>query len=249
MSDKTEPPTARRLRKAREQGDSPVSAAFVTSVAFLVPLLLVPAVAAATAARATELVQTASEIHPVAGAADLAWDVAVLSLPIAAAAALGAAAAGLVQTQGTVSLGRVGVRFDRLDPIEGVRNLFRMERLLAVARALISALVVALISWLLFRGHAADLSLAAGNDRAIVRSLGLTLAWASTLVIFAFGAVDVAGTFRAWRERHKMSKDEVRREHREAEGDPEVRAQRRRAHQEAREADGEPGHAGRNERP
>ncbi|HEY3498920.1 MAG TPA: EscU/YscU/HrcU family type III secretion system export apparatus switch protein, partial [Polyangiaceae bacterium] len=38
---------------------------------------------------------------------------------------------------------------------------------------------------------------------------------------------------RAWRRRHRMSKDEVRREYRETEGDPEIRAKRKRAHQEA----------------
>ena len=236
MSEKTEQATPRRLRKAREQGDSPVSAAFVTGVAFLPPLLLLPAVVTATAARAAELVRTARASDPFTGAAELAGDVAVLSLPIAAAAAAFAAAAGLVQTQGNVSLGRFGVRFDRLDPSEGLKNLFRAERVLAVARALVSALVVALFSWLVFREHARDLALAAGNDLAILpvaRALGLKLAWASALVVLALGVVDVAVTFRAWRERHKMSKDEVRREHREAEGDPEVRAQRRRAHQEA----------------
>jgi len=236
MSEKTEQPTARRLRKAREQGDSPVSAAFVTGIAFLLPLLLVPAVARATAARAAELVRSARESDAFTGAAGLAWDVAVLSLPIAAAAAVGALAAGLVQTQGQVSLARFGVRFDRLDPTEGLRNLFRAERLLAIARALASALFVAFFSWQLFRAHVADFALAAGNELAVVpvvRALGFKLAWASALVFFALGVVDIAVTFRAWRERHKMSKDEVRREHREAEGDPEVRAQRRRAHQEA----------------
>jgi flagellar biosynthesis protein FlhB len=236
MSEKTEQPTARRLKKAREQGDSPVSAAFVSGFAFVLPLLLLPAVAAATAARAAEIVRTAKETDPFAGAAGLALDVAILSLPIAAAAAVGAATAGLLQTQGHVSLGRFAVRFERLDPTEGLRNLFRAERLLAVARALASALFVALFSWLLFREHVADFALAAGNELAVVpvvRALGLRLAWASALVFLALGVVDVAVTFRGWRERHKMSKDEVRREHREAEGDPEVRAQRRRAHQEA----------------
>jgi type III secretion protein U len=236
MSEKTEQPTARRLRRAREQGDSPVSAAFVTGVAFLAPLLLVPAALAATAARAAELVRAAKESDAFTGAARLAWEVAVLSLPVAAAAAAGAVAAGLVQTQGHVTLARFGVRFDRLDPTEGLRNLFRAERLLAVARALASALFVAFFSWQLFRAHAADFALAAGNELGVVpvvRALGLELAWASALVFLVLGVVDVAVTFRAWRERHKMSKDEVRREHREAEGDPEVRAQRRRAHQEA----------------
>jgi flagellar biosynthesis protein FlhB len=237
MSDKTEQPTPRRLRKAREQGDGPVSSAFVSSVAFLLPLVLVPAVAEATAARASELVRAAAQRPDAfAGARGLALDVAALSIPIVAAAALGAVAAGLVQTQGHVSASRFALRFERLDPVEGIKNLFRLERVLAVARALALAFVVGLFSWVVFRGHAADLAFSAGNERAVVPvvlALGRTIAWAAALVGLAFGALDIAVTLRAWRERHKMSKDEVRREYRETEGDPQLKAQRRRAHQEA----------------
>jgi len=111
-SDKTEEPTPRRLRKARERGDAPVSSAFVSSVGFLLPLVLVPAVAEATAARAGELVRSAANRPDAAAATQrLAFDVLVLSAPIVLAAALGAAAAGLVQTQGAISASRLAVRF------------------------------------------------------------------------------------------------------------------------------------------
>src|SRR5262245_17335697 len=133
MSDKTEQPTPRRLRKAREEGDSPVSSAFVAGVAFLLPLALVPAVAVATAARAAELVRSAANRGDVFSAArHLAVDVTVLSVPVALAAAAGAAAAGIVQTQGQVTSARFGLRFDKLDPAEGFKNLFRLERSFAV---------------------------------------------------------------------------------------------------------------------
>lgn len=237
MSDKTEQPTPRRLRKAREQGDSPVSSAFVSATGFLLPLVLVPAVAAATAARSAELLRSAAQGgDPFAAAGRLAFDVLSLSIPIALAAAAGAAAAGLVQTQGQVTSARFGVHFEKLDPAEGLKNLFRLERSFAVLRALVAALIVASVGWILFRRHAADVAASAGNELAIVPvvlALGQKLAWASALVGVALGAVDLAVTFRAWRERNKMSRDEVRREHREAEGDPQVKAQRRRAHQEA----------------
>ena len=237
MSDKTEEPTPRRLKKAREQGDGPLSNAFVAAVAFVPPLVLVPAVIAATASRAEELVRSAARNPDAALAArELAFDVLVLSLPIVAAAALGAAAATLVQTRGQVSAARLAVRFERLDPSEGLKNLFRLERVFAVVRALALSALVVLLAWLFFRDHAADLARSTGNELAIgpvVLAIGRKLAWAAALVALAFGAVDVLVTLRAFRQRNKMSKDEVRREYREAEGDPEVKAQRRRAHQEA----------------
>ena len=47
MSDKTEEPTPKRLRKAREDGDSGTSAFLAQSVAFVVAVSLLPAAARA----------------------------------------------------------------------------------------------------------------------------------------------------------------------------------------------------------
>jgi flagellar biosynthesis protein FlhB len=63
--------------------------------------------------------------------------------------------------------------------------------------------------------------------------LARRLLWGAAVVSLVLGAADYFFVRRAWRERHRMSKDEVKREHRESEGDPEIKAARRRAHQEA----------------
>jgi flagellar biosynthesis protein FlhB len=48
----------------------------------------------------------------------------------------------------------------------------------------------------------------------------------------AVGAVDLLVTRRAWMKRLRMSKDEVKREYKESEGDPQLKAARERAHHE-----------------
>jgi flagellar biosynthesis protein FlhB len=55
MSDKTEDPTPKRLRKAREEGDSGVSTQAAQAVAFLVAVALAPAAIGALAATSTQL--------------------------------------------------------------------------------------------------------------------------------------------------------------------------------------------------
>jgi FlhB-like protein len=234
---KTEEPTPRRLRKAREQGDSPISHALCAGLSLVAALLLVPGAALATAARATELLRAA--IGGDAGGASatsVALDVLWLSAPILFAIGFASVAAGLVQTEGVVSTARLTPKLERLDPIEGAKNLFRLERTFSLARALVTALFVSGIAYALFVDHARDLVALAGNELGIasfVGRLGGRLGWYAALVGLALGLVDLLIVRRAWHERHRMSKDEVRREHREAEGDPEVRAKRKRAHQEA----------------
>ena len=128
MSDKTEAPTPRRLRKALEEGDSGASAQASQAVAFLVAVALAPALGAA---------------------ADLAH----------------------------------------------------------------------------LAGRAAPaLSLAAIEARA--------LAWRVAIAGLAFGAIDLVVMRRAWIDRLKMTRAEVQREHKDAEGDPHLKAARARAHQE-----------------
>jgi flagellar biosynthesis protein FlhB len=234
---KTEEPTPRRLRRARAMGDSPVSHALGQALALLVAVLLAPAALAACAARAAALLRSALAGIPfLAPAPTLALEVVSLAAPLLLAVAAAALVVGLVQTGGAVSATRLNPDLSRLDPVAGLRNLFRADRFVALLRAGLATLLAGAIAYRLLAAHAADVTETAGDVRSVAplalvlgRSLGLWVA----LFGIALGLVDLLVVVRLWRGRHRMTRDEVRREFREAEGDPEVRARRRRAHQEA----------------
>jgi flagellar biosynthesis protein FlhB len=242
MADKSEEPTPRRLRRARAEGDSPLSAALGQSLALLVAVLLVPAALAATAARSAELFRgilagtSGATATPSGAAASLALDVITLSAPVFAAVAAVAIALGLVQTGGVVRFGRAAPDWTRLDPVAGLKNLVRGERLLALVRSLVGAGLALWLTAVVLRAHAADVAATAGNELAVAPllvALGKKLGVAVALVGVGLAVLDRVVVERAWRARHRMTKDEIKREYRQAEGDPEVRARRRRAHQEA----------------
>src|SRR3954471_20267292 len=115
---KTEEPTPRRLRRAREMGDSPVSHALAQALALLVAVLLAPAALGACAARAAALLRSAVAGAPfVAPAHTLALEVISLTAPLLLAVSATALAAGLVQTRGAVSAARLNPDLSRLDPV------------------------------------------------------------------------------------------------------------------------------------
>jgi flagellar biosynthesis protein FlhB len=233
---KTEEPTPRRLRKARERGDSPTSHVLGQTAGLVAAVILVPGALAATAARAAELVRSALAGRPPLGAPELALEVVALSAPLLLAVAFAGGAATLVQTGGVLAGERLSPALARLDPAEGLRNLFRLERSFGLVRTLAGAVAMAALVVLALRDHAGALANTAGNDAAIVPLallLGKRIGWGAVVVGLAVAAVDLAVSRRAFLVRHRMTKDEVRREHREAEGDPELKARRRRAHQEA----------------
>jgi flagellar biosynthesis protein FlhB len=237
MSDKSEAPTPRRLKKAREQGDAPVSLALAQSVGFIPALLLMPAVLVAVAARVGELlVITLRDGRSPLSTPAVALEVLRLSAPLLLAVALATALSVLIQTRGIWSPNRVAPDLARIDPVQGVKQLFARERLFSALRAMLSAAFVVWFGVSLFRSHAADLAFMTGNAEAIPPVSGLLaqkLARYAALVGLALGVLDLGLVWGAWLRRHRMSKDDVRREFREAEGNPELRAQRRRAHQEA----------------
>lgn len=237
MSDKTEQPTPKRLVKARAEGDSPVSAALSQSVGFLAALSVLGGVASVAAQQASSLLSAALN-HPSQPASPAALVKVVLSLtlPIVAVAAAASAAASFTQSGGTISVKKLTPSLDRLNPFTGIKNLFSWQRLVGIARALLAASLVSYFALHELRAHAADFAAAVGQAGAaplLAASLAMKVAWFAGSIGLGLGLLDLLLTRRAWLQRHRMSKDEVKREHRESEGDPAIKAARRRAHQEA----------------
>ena len=237
MSDKTEKPTAKRLAKARSEGDSAVSAALSQSVGFVAALAVVNGVVALAAERAAALISTAlSRPSAVTSPGTLATIVLGVTVPVVAVAAAASAAVSFAQTGGALSVKKLSPSFDRLNVFTGLKGLFSWQRVVSIARALVAA---SLVGWYAVRQlatHGADFGAAVGNARAaaaLAGSLAAHVAWFAAGVGLSLGLVDLLLTRRAWFNRHRMTKDEIKREYRESEGDPAVKAARRRAHQEA----------------
>lgn len=235
MSDKTEEPTPKRLKKAREQGDSALSAPLGQAVGFLVVVSLLPALLVALTVAAGAALRHAIATGDGDPSASL-WLWLSLSSPVLGAAAAVSAILGFVQTGGAFTASRFAPDFSRIDPFNGLKGLLSAERVFSLVRSLAAALAVALLARALFRDHLADIASSVGRSEAVAPLawlLGRRLLWGVATVSLVLGAVDFFFVRRAWLERHRMTKDEVKREYRESEGDPEIKAARRRAHQEA----------------
>jgi len=235
MSDKTEEPTAKRLRKARDEGDSAVSSTLGQSVGFVVVVALLPGLFLALTVAAGAALRSAIQSGQ-ANIAGAAWLWLGLSAPVLAAAAAVSALLGFVQTGGGFTASRFAPDFARVDPWNGLKGLFTWERVFSLVRSLVAALSVGWLGWGVLRDHLTDIAATLGHGEAVAATawlLGRRLLWGAALVGLVLGGVDYFFVRRAWLVRHRMTKDEVKREHRESEGDPEVKAARHRAHQEA----------------
>lgn len=242
MADPTEEATPRRLRKAREQGDSGASAYGAQAVAFIVAVAVVPAAVRALVSHAAgDLRATLAAVATGDGgalrfdAASVAASVVALTVPLLLAAGVAGAIAHVVQTGGVVATARLTPKLERLNPFVGARSFFSATRLFAVVRALFAGSVVGWLAWRGLSDHIVDLSRVAGRPSwigVVVSDVAGGVAWRAAFVGLALGVVDIVVTRGAWRRRLRMTKDEVRREHKDAEGDPQTKAARERAYQE-----------------
>lgn len=245
--DATEEPSARRLEEAREKGDVARSTELTSGAALVTAVGVVVATGGGAVARLAGMVRgaTASAVSatpPEVGAAlrDAAETFAALVLPVVGAAAGAALAVGMLQTKGMVAMRLVAPDLARVNPLAGLARMASKDALVALGRAALKAAIVAAVAWWTVRPIVGD-ALRLGTVGAS-RALDVTVGVAGTLLLrvaaatFAVGVLDLLWQRRVFRARHRMTKDEVKRELRESEGDPRHKAERRRAHRELLEA-------------
>jgi flagellar biosynthesis protein FlhB len=230
---KTEPPTPRRLRKARRDGDHPVSRALIGFGALALPLVFAPLALQGLYESSRESLLEALAGVP-AQPSGLAACVAVLAGPLLGAAGLGALFAGMWQTRGVLSLGPLRWDLGRLNPFERPGR-GPAGRSLSLALAFAAAVATCAAAWLILKDMGTVLAHAIGNPDA---ALSLAVESCSRLghwalgVALVFASTDAVLCYLDWLERHRMTPDEVRQEQRDDQGDPALEQARQRVHRE-----------------
>jgi type III secretion protein U len=236
--DRTEDPTPRRLRQARERGQVPRSRLLSGSLVLAggsagAALGIGGATGELRAWTATLLGQGA----PGPAALNQALSLIVrASAPALGGAALGAAVGGLASAGWAPSAAVLVPRLERLDPLAGLRRLFTWRTVTELGRSLLVALLLggALVAgaWNLLSPALRLVVVDAGPGFLLLRPAALSLWWRALVLAVGIGVLDLMLARRRHHRSLRMSRDEVRREHREQEGDPRHRAHRRAAHRQ-----------------
>jgi type III secretion protein U len=157
--------------------------------------------------------------------------------PALAGAVLGAGVAGLATAGWAPSAAVLVPRLERLDPLAGLRRLWSWRTAAETLQNLaVAALVLAVLTagaWSLLPSVLRLPALGEpGAGLLLLRPRALNVWTRALLLAAALGTLDLF--LARWRHRRslRMTRDEIRREHREQEGDPRHRAHRRAAHRQ-----------------
>jgi flagellar biosynthesis protein FlhB len=239
-SGKTEEPTKRRLDKARKEGQFPAAKEFVGALQFLVFLLLLSAGGAAwftsfRAATRNLLMRAfagdidAAELARIARA--LFWR---LGMPLATAGlavTVATVAFRLTTTQFGFSWKKLAPDLKRFNPLSKLRELPR-QNLPMVMQALVLIPVFLWAVYALARDKmevllTLPLQSAESGYRFLCTGL-MDLFWKAGTLFLIFGAVDLFRQLRRHKSDLRMSKQEIREEMKEMEGNPQMKAKIRR---------------------
>jgi len=232
--DRSETATPRRLERAREQGQVALSREAVgfaaLTAACLAAWLALPPLGAELLKAMRGLLARAHEVPMAEGVAGLGWLALLLIAPVAGAAALGAVAATLLQTQGLVSARPLVPRPGKLSPMAGLKRLFGAEAAVEFLRSLLKLALVGAALWTALgdpAGLQAALHLPVAGMLQLAAAHAGRLAIAALIAFAAIAALDLLWVrFRHLRQL-RMSRQDLREEQKEAEGDPHLRAKRR----------------------
>lgn len=237
-ADKTEAATPKRIEKAREDGQVAMSREAVgwaaLAAATMAAMFALPMSGAGLmrAMRATlegsHALTMAEALRMLAGSGLMAV------LPVAAAAVVAAVAATLLQTGGLVSTKTMAPSLSKISPWSGLKRLVGPEAGVEFLRTLLKLALVGAALWYALgdmRELQAALHQAPGALPATAGAAALRLMLAALVAFAGIAGLDVMWVRFRHFSRLRMSRQDLREEAKDSEGDPTLKARRRQIRQ------------------
>lgn len=240
--EKTEKPTQRRRDKARREGQVPLSQEVGVAVAVGVLILAIAVLLPWTVGVHVEAAEELFDLGPagpltlseaVAAVRSLMWRSALIAGPVALAALAFGTLGSVAQVGLEVNWENAGLKWKRLDPRNWIRRVFSVELPVSLLKSIFKGLGVVVVAavgvmdlperlWRL-AGVPASVAALALQDVA----LAVTYRVGAALAILAL--LDILWTRHRHEQKLMMTRQEVKDELKDSEGNPHVKgAQRRR---------------------
>jgi type III secretion protein U len=243
--DKPLPPSQKKLREARKKGQVPKSRDFVSAMVTLAAIGFVIMRADHAFDRFTALIaatgdlvgqppaEALTEIHGQLVLAAMDVIAPLLGLVVAAAVMTSIVATGGL----ALSLSPLAPKPQKLNPAQGVQNLVSTRSLLDVLKSLLKLALIAAIATTSIRASFAPLvqlpSCGLICAAPVLRAALYALVGASAAVLLVFGLLDFGLQRWLFMRDQRMTHSEAKNEHKETEGNPEIRRAHARERREA----------------
>lgn len=239
-SQKTEDPTSRRLDEARNRGQVANSREvnnLLMLTVFTLSVLVFGGPAASALYKATmPFIESPDQIPADFGhLVEIAWKLlgvlllaGIIPLVLAVAAAIGA---GYLQFGLIFSAESIAPKLSKISPLAGLKRMFSMRSLAEFVRGLLKIAVVAAVALFLIVPEVAHLNKLIGMEMtqllSEVKGLLAKLLIGVVAIVAAIAAIDVIYQRMQHLREMRMSRQEIKDEYKETEGDPLVKGRLR----------------------
>jgi len=238
---KTEEPTEKKISDAIEKGNTPVSKEAPVLATFIAALLIGSFVVTSGAG---QLVQTLTHLLDISGGVDLGNSADALLLshavsietgkflaPVIALLTVAGLASAFLQNTPRIVFNRIKPELSKLSPAKGWKRIFGAQGLVEFLKAVFKFSTVSAIVYGQFRANEAELINAMFTDPSalpeVILQISMRLVAGVCIVTILLVTVDILWSRSHWRKNLRMSKQEIKDEHKQMEGDPIVKARQR----------------------
>ncbi len=238
--DKTEEPSEKKIQDARKQGNVWKSKDLTGVVAFAVAMGVVKATWGSFEDTIRELF--AFSIDHIAHPEDLALatrqlmqmavtDLLILCVPIAFGAALAGSIIDFLLVGPLFTMDVLSPKFEKLNPIDGFKNLVGKKQLIEMVKSMFKLAVTGFVVYGVVRDSMGLVVATIHGDvnvtMMVMGELVSRVVKKVVLLFVAFAIFDVWWQRTSYMKDQMMSKDDVKKEYKESEGDPHHKAKRK----------------------
>ncbi len=241
--EKTEQPTAKKIRDARQKGQVAKSKEIVSTALILSLVALIAGMSDYFLEHLGKLILIpSSQINlPFKEALNfvvenLFYELIYLITPFLVVTTIVTIVAHIAQYGFLLSAESIKPDIKKINPVEGAKKIFSIKSLIEFLKSIIKVSLLSLLVWITLEGNMS--ALLNIPDCGIACALPLTgTLLKQLLLVCAVGFIVISvGDYAFEKYQHtkqlKMSKDEVKREFKEMEGSPEIKSKRKQFHQE-----------------
>ena len=240
--EKTEQPTAKRLRDSRKKGEVFKSKDIVQALMFMTAAAVITMGGPAYVSELSALMKEFFQPDVMTGTMPqnammlrmgYAWSkFLILTAPLLGALVIVSVAGNFIQVKALFAPEVIKPKFEKLNPITGAKNVFfSPNTYVELAKNLIKFTVVLWVLYLAIRGSLRDIIPTAGmrldQTAALAGALMNNMLFKVGVIFIILGAADFMIQKKLFMKKMMMSKEDIKQEYKEQEGDPHVKHMRK----------------------
>jgi flagellar biosynthetic protein FlhB len=244
--ERSEPASARKLEKARERGQVPRSRELSTFAVLLASGLVMSFLGLFMFNGMQQVMRNGLSFgraaiqgpsHMLEVLSTAGWEALLVFLPLGGAVILAAIVANLMVSGWVFSTEALEADFSRMDPLKGLVRMFSWHALVELVKAMLKGGIIAgAAGWMTWTQRRGLLNLPAEPFDTAVLHFGQITLYTFLAAAAAFAAIvlmDIPYQLWDFHRSMRMTKEEVRQEQKEMEGDPQIKARIRAVMREA----------------